>query len=82
MTLEKRIEKLESEVSSLKEVVTSLVGGDFSIKEGEVFIANAFIQPNIGSNVLAIIENAEANDGVITAKKLDGTISLRLTQTW
>ncbi|MGE5036850.1 hypothetical protein [Yersinia enterocolitica] len=61
MTLEKRIEELESEVSSLKEVVTSLVGGDFSIKEGEVFIANAFIQPNIGSNVSAIIENAEAN---------------------
>lgn len=61
MTLEKRIEELESEVSSLKEVVTSLVGGDFSIKEGEVFIANAFIQPNIDSNVSAIIENAEAN---------------------
>ena len=61
MTLEKRIEELESEVRSLKEVVTSLVGGDFSIKEGEVFIANAFIQPNIDSNVSAIIENAEAN---------------------
>ncbi|HDL7186333.1 TPA: hypothetical protein PXM64_000986 [Yersinia enterocolitica] len=61
MTLEKRIEELESEVSSIKEVVTSLVGGDFSIKEGEVFIANAFIQPNIDSNVSAIIENAEAN---------------------
>lgn len=61
MTLEKRIEELESEVSSLKEVVTSLVGGDFSIKEGEVFIANAFIQPNIDSNVSAIIENAETN---------------------
>ncbi|MGM7799753.1 hypothetical protein [Yersinia enterocolitica] len=60
MTLEKRIEELESEVSSLKEVVTSLVGGDFSIKEGEVFIANAFIQPNIDSNVSAIIENSEA----------------------
>ncbi|EKN3726538.1 hypothetical protein OU746_004052 [Yersinia enterocolitica] len=61
MTLEKRIEELESEVSSLKKAVTSLVGGDFSNKEGEVFIANAFIQPNIDSNVSAIIENAEAN---------------------
>ncbi len=61
MTLEQRIEELESEVSSLKEVVTSLAGGGFSIKDGEVFIANAFIQPNIDSNVSAIIENTEAN---------------------
>ncbi|HIC7323486.1 TPA: hypothetical protein ACW5VC_000580 [Yersinia enterocolitica] len=61
MTLEQRIEELENDVSSLKKAVTSLVGGDFSIKEGEVFIANAFIQPNIDSNVSAIIENAEAN---------------------
>ncbi|CNE43773.1 hypothetical protein [Yersinia intermedia] len=44
MTLEKRIEELESEVSSLKEVVTSLVGGDFSIKEGEVFINDTYIR--------------------------------------
>ncbi|WP_145603619.1 hypothetical protein [Yersinia intermedia] len=42
----------------------------------------AISQAAIDSNVLAIIENAEANDGVITTKKLDGTISLRLTQTW
>ncbi|MBX9479256.1 hypothetical protein J8Z85_09035 [Yersinia enterocolitica] len=42
----------------------------------------AMSQAAIESNVLAIIENAEDNDGVITAKKSDGTISLRLTQTW
>lgn len=61
MTQEQRIEKLENEVSSLNKVVTSLVGGDFLIKESEVFIANASIQPNIESNASAIIENAEAN---------------------
>ncbi|CFB70225.1 TPA: hypothetical protein ACSA7L_004107 [Yersinia enterocolitica] len=42
----------------------------------------AISQAAIDSNVSAIIENAEANDGVITTKKSDGTISLRLTQTW
>ncbi|WP_145587378.1 hypothetical protein [Yersinia rochesterensis] len=61
MTQEQRIEELENEVSSLKKVVTNLVGGDFSIKGSEVFIANAYIQPNIESNASAIIENAEAN---------------------
>ncbi|WP_145551914.1 hypothetical protein [Yersinia mollaretii] len=61
MTQEQRIEELENEVSSLKNVVTNLVGGNFSINEGEVFIANAFIQPDTVSNVSAIIENAEAN---------------------
>ncbi|MGK4442475.1 hypothetical protein ACSMDF_03790 [Yersinia enterocolitica] len=61
MTLEQRIEELENEVSSIKKVVTNLVGGNLSINEGEVFIANAFIQPDIVSNVSAIIENAEAN---------------------
>lgn len=61
MTLEQRVKELENEVSSLKKAVTNLAGGNFSIKDGEVFIANAFIQPNIGSNVSAIIENAEAN---------------------
>lgn len=61
MTLEQRIEDLENEVSSIKKVVTNLVGGNLSINEGEVFIANAFIQPDTVSNVSAIIENAEDN---------------------
>ncbi|HHS7123746.1 TPA: hypothetical protein ACTM63_004313 [Yersinia enterocolitica] len=61
MTLEQRVKELENEVSSLKKAVTNLAGGNFSIKDGEVFIANAFIQSAIDSNVSDIIDNAEAN---------------------
>lgn len=71
MTQEQRIEELENEVSSLKKVVTNLVGGDFSIKGGEIFINNAYIQPGsinaaisqaaVESSASAIIENAKAN---------------------
>lgn len=71
MTFEQRIEELENEVSSLKKVVTNMIGGDFSVKGGEIFISNAYIQPGsinaaisqaaIESNASAIIENAEAN---------------------
>lgn len=86
MTQEQRIEALEQQVSDMQQQIANMQEAIIHYQDSNQANFNdinaAISQAAIDLNVLAIIENAEANDGVITAKKLDGTISLRLTQTW
>ncbi|CNG79095.1 hypothetical protein [Yersinia frederiksenii] len=86
MTQEERIEALEQQVSEMKKQLTEIkqaVTRHQDSNQANFNDINAAIsQAAIDSNVFTIFENAEANDGVITTKKSDGTISLRLTQTW
>lgn len=86
MTQEQRIEALEQQVSDMQRQITSIQEAIIHYQDSNQANFNdinaAISQAAIDSNVLAIIENAEANDGVITIKKSDGTISLRLTPFW
>ncbi|MDN0103064.1 hypothetical protein [Yersinia bercovieri] len=86
MTQEQRIEELEKQVSDMQQQIANMQEAIIHYQDSNQANFNdinaAIFQAAIDSNVLAIIENVEANDGVITTKKSDGTISLRLTQTW
>lgn len=45
MTLDQRIEKMESEIRDLKSTLSGLLGSGLSIdRKGEIFIADAYIK--------------------------------------